>query len=75
MKVVRQWMTKSFILAVPVLGLLSSCNPTEITGTGAKSNVVTNDGTFDNKAYIYPENPVIISGHDVSFTNVTLRST
>jgi hypothetical protein len=72
MKVVRQWMTKSFILAVPVLGLLSSCNPTEITGTGAKSNIVTNDGTFDNKAYIYPENPVIISGHDVSFTNVNI---
>lgn len=72
MKVVRQWMTKSFILALPVLGLLSSCNPTEITGTGAKSNVVVNDGTFDNKAYIYSENPVIVSGHDVSFTSINI---
>ncbi len=72
MKVVRQWMTKSFILALPVLGLLSSCNPTEITGTGVKSNVVTNDGTFDNKAYIYAENPTIVAGSDVSFSNVNI---
>lgn len=72
MKVVRQWMTKSFILAVPLLGLLSSCNPTEITGTGVKSNVITNDGTFDGKAYIYPENPTIIAGRPVPVDSVDI---
>jgi hypothetical protein len=72
MKVVRQWMTKSFIFVAPVLGLLSSCNPTEITGTGVKSNVIVNDGTWDNKAYVYQENPTILSGKTVPYASVNI---
>ena len=72
MKVVRQWMTKSFIFIVPVLGLVSSCNPTEITGTGVKSNVIVNDGSWDGKAYVYQENPTILAGKTVPFSSVNI---
>lgn len=64
MRMVRQWMIKPFslLLLLPILGTLSSCNPTEITGKGVGSNVVTNDGSFDNKAYIYPDSPFYSGG-------------
>ena len=64
MRMVRQWMIKPFrlLLLLPVMGVLSSCNPTEITGNGVRGNVVTNDGTFDNKAFIYPDSPFYAAG-------------
>lgn len=71
MRMVRQWMIKPFrnrlsagslLLLLPMMGNLSSCNPTEITGTGVRGNVVTNDGTFDNKAFIYPDSPFYAAG-------------
>lgn len=71
MKMVRQWMIKPFrnrlpsgslLLLLPVMGILSACNPTEITGNGVRGNVVTNDGSFDNKAYIYTDSPFYFAG-------------
>ncbi len=70
MKVVRQRMIKPFLsaspmrklaLLLPVMGLLSSCNPTELTGSGTQGSVVTNDGSFDNKAYVYTDSPTILA--------------
>lgn len=71
MRMVRQWMIKPFrnrlpagslLLLLPIMGILSSCNPTEITGNGVRGNVVTNDGTFDNKAFIYTDSPFYFAG-------------
>jgi hypothetical protein len=71
MKMVRQWMIKPFrnrftkgglLLLLPLLGILSACNPTEITGKGVRGNVVINDGSFDNKAFIYPDSPYYAGG-------------
>lgn len=71
MRMVRQWMIKPFrnrlparslLLLLPIMGMLSSCNPTEITGKGVRGNVVSNDGSFDNKAYIYPDSPFYAAG-------------
>ena len=73
MKVVRQRMIKPFLsqfpvgklaLLLPILGALSSCNPTELTGKGTQGSVITNDGSFDNMAYIYKDSPTILSGSE-----------
>lgn len=61
MKVVRQRMIKpSLILILSFLGLLSSCNPTQAPSSGTRSGqIVNNDGTLNNKGYIYKESPYI----------------
>src|SRR5688500_8374966 len=69
MKVVRK--LPNFKIFLPLLGLLlgASCNPTEIKGKTAKSSVVTNDGSFDNKAFVYRDSPYIIAGPRYSPNN------
>ncbi|WPU66374.1 gluzincin family metallopeptidase [Peredibacter starrii] len=63
MKVVRQRMIKPIqILLLPVLVILNACNPTEITGSGLRNNIIQNDGSLDGKAYIYRDNPTIYEG-------------
>lgn len=82
MKVVRQRMIKpnlkllqwkSFLI-LPLFGLLTSCNPTEITGTGVRSNVIANDGSFDGKAYIYRDNPTMMAGSKYGPANPDMGS-
>ncbi len=82
MKVVRQWMIRplekttlrrvmsSCVLAF--LALLAACNPTELTPQNARSNVITNDGSFDNKAFIYNESPSILGGPNLGPSNVNM---
>lgn len=74
MKVVRQRMTKKLLklFIVPLLGALSACNPTELTPKNARSNVVTNDGSFDNKAYVYEDSPYILGGPKVNPARVDM---
>lgn len=83
MKVVRQRMIKPFssmlpslglAFVLPILGALTSCNPTEITPKGARSSVVTNDGSFDNKAFVYEESPFYIAGPTYGPNNVDMSS-
>lgn len=83
MRVVRQRMIKPFknelpvwslLLFLPLLGILSSCNPTEITGTNARSNVVMNDGSFDGKAYVYKDSPSIYAGMNYGPSNPDMGS-
>jgi hypothetical protein len=78
MRVVRQWMIKSFkdklplgslILFLPLLGILSSCNPTELTGKGVQGSVIANDGSYEGKAYIYPDSPYALGGANYSVVN------
>jgi hypothetical protein len=67
MNVVRQWMIKPFrgkfplgtlALITAATMLLTSCNPTELTGTSARSNITNNsDGSLDGKAFIYRDSP------------------
>ncbi len=46
------------ILILSLIGLLSSCNPTQAPSTGSRSGqIVNSDGTSTNKAYIYKESP------------------
>lgn len=67
MKVVYQWMKIHFIkmcspLLVVVLFILNACNPAQLTPGGQRTdNVVNADGSLDNKAYIYSDNPIILS--------------
>lgn len=73
---VRQRMTKKLLnkailrnalLCVPFLGLLSSCNPTELTAKNAQGFVVSNnDGSLDGKAYVYKDSPYILAGPNYS---------
>lgn len=72
MTVVRQRMIKplkktnsllGLVLLCPLLGLLSACNPTEVTGNGVRSNVTSNtDGSLDNKAFVYEDSPFVLAG-------------
>lgn len=63
----------SLLLLFPLLGILSSCNPTEVTGNGVRSNVISNnDGTLDNKAYVYSESPYILAGPGYGPYNVDM---
>lgn len=61
MNVVRKSLKTNFFITASLV-LLSSCNPTTIKGKIAKSGVVSNDGTFDGKAYVYRDSPYIIAG-------------
>lgn len=82
MKVVRQWMIKPFssktpvwrfALILPILGALSSCNPTEITGTNSRGNLVNNtDGSITNMAYVYTDSPYILAGPNFGPSNVDM---
>lgn len=82
MKVVRQWMTKKpfqrelplmgFALCISLLGTLTSCNPTELTARNARSNVIANDGSFDNKAYVYLDSPYYLAGPKAGPSNVDM---
>lgn len=75
MKSVRQRMIKPLtIILLPILGLLSSCNPTELTGTGVKSNVIVNDGSFDGKAFVYEDSPYYMAGQNYGPHNVNMGS-
>jgi hypothetical protein len=76
MQVVRQRMIKPLLtLALPLLGLLSSCNPTELTPTGARSSIVTNtDGSLDNKAYVYLDSPYTLGGPTYGPSNANMKS-
>jgi hypothetical protein len=82
MKVERHWMTKQLLktdllfkkvlLIFPILGLLSSCNPTELSPSAARNKVIANDGTMDNKALVYEDSPYIIGGPNASTTKVNM---
>lgn len=81
MIVVRQWKTiksKAILslkttLSIALLSHLVSCNPTEISANGTRSNLTTNtDGSLTNKAYVYLDNPVIFSGAGISPNNVNM---
>lgn len=83
MRVVRQRMIKPFknefplrnlFLFLPLLGILSACNPTEITGSGVKSSVISNDGSFDGKAYVYKDSPAIFAGKNYGPSNPDMGS-
>lgn len=82
MRAVRQWMIKPFkkklplgsFLLFPILGILSSCNPTELTGNGVRSNVIANDGSMNKMAYIYPDSPYILGGPSARATNPNMGS-
>lgn len=83
MRVVRQRMIKTFkknlprwelLAIVSTLALLSSCNPTEITGTTVRGNSTANtDGSLDNKAYVYKESPYILGGAKYSPKNPNMN--
>lgn len=70
MNMVRQWMIKPFNKKLPIRNMIlllsfvtmTSCNPTQITGKNLRSSVITNDGSFDNKAFIYPDSPFYAGG-------------
>lgn len=72
MKVVRQRMTNILLknertlwfslLFIPLLGMLTSCKPTELTAKNARSSIISNDGSFDGKAFIYRDSPYILGG-------------
>ena len=75
MKSVRQRMIKPLsILLLPILGILSSCNPTELTGNGVRSNVIVNDGSYDGKAYVYEDSPYYKAGQNYGPYNVNMGS-
>ena len=67
---VRQWMTKTFKMRTPFLGMLSlfglfllaSCNPTEITSGGQRIGTSYANGELTNMAYIYRDSPYILEG-------------
>lgn len=82
MKVVRQRMTKKLLqkgaslgmllLSIPLLGLLTSCNPTELTARNAQSNIILNDASFDGKAYVYKDSPYVLAGPNYGPSNVNM---
>jgi hypothetical protein len=50
------------ILLIAAIAVFASCNPTEIASTG-RSNLVSNsDGHLDGSAYVFKENPYILTG-------------
>ncbi len=53
---------------------LYGCNPTEIKGSSKKKSVVTNDGSFDGKAFIYRDSPFIIAGPRYSPNNPKMET-
>ena len=84
MRVGRQRMIKTFtdrppigvlLLLVPLMVLLSSCNPTEITGNGVRGNSISNtDGSLDGMAYIYRESPYQKAGPNYGPANPRMKS-
>ncbi len=74
MYMVRQRMIKPFdlIILLTLLCTLSSCNPTEVTGKGVKSNLINNNGSLDNKALVYKDSPYILGGSQVGPSNVDM---
>lgn len=60
-------------LTLAALAVLSSCNPTEISSKGVRSNVVSNnDGSLDGKAYVFQESPFILAGPNYSPTQTAI---
>lgn len=69
MEMVRQRMIKPFkneyrlrllITILSLMGILSSCNPTEISGTGSRANILSNEtGAYDGYAYVYADSPAM----------------
>lgn len=82
MKMVYQWMIEpkkrklsvSPLCLVVTLLALAACNPTEITGSNSKSNVITNDGSYDNKAFVYRDNPTVLAGPRYSPSRPNMES-
>jgi hypothetical protein len=84
MKVVRQWMTlkllslglpfwKRFFFFTLVL-TLSACNPTDLPPKSAKTNIISNDGSMDGKAFVYEDSPYALAGPSYSRSNVDMKS-
>jgi hypothetical protein len=75
MKVFCQWMTKNILfLSIPLMGIFSSCNLTELAPKNTKSNVISNDGSFDGHAYVYLDSPYFLAGPNAGPANVDMGS-
>ncbi len=84
MKVVRQWMIRPLeatavllgrsSVIVALLATLAACNPTELPPGTARSNVITNDGSYDNKAFVYLDSPYILGGPNYGPGNVNMTT-
>lgn len=74
MTVVRQRMIKPrlLLLAMALMAVVS-CNPTELTSKNARSNIISNDGTYDNMAFVYRDSPFILGGAQYGVANPNMN--
>jgi hypothetical protein len=72
MTLVRLLKLHSLSLFLPILGLLTACNVTEITGKNQRAAVIINDGSLDNKAWVYEDSPFYVAGPTYGPSNMNV---
>lgn len=74
MTVVRLLLVNHFtlLLLLTILGMLSSCNPTELTARNSRGYVNYGDGSMEGKAFVYKDSPYIFAGAKYGPNNVDM---